>query len=130
LPDRPGYPFLGNDFFREVGDCFSCHVVNNPSLEDEVTLLKAYAPDVPDVIIRRLTAAFKELRQLQEDGLISYPYSARELVSIQASSGLPLGQRGGHPVQRTQALTNTIRWCARPWPTDPPKGRRNPVRPK
>ena len=82
LANRPGYPFLGNDFFREVGDCFSCHVVNNPSVEDEVTLLKAYAPDVPDVIIRRLTGAFKELRQLQEDGMISYPYSARELVSI------------------------------------------------
>jgi hypothetical protein len=23
LANRPGYPFLGNDFFREIGDCFS-----------------------------------------------------------------------------------------------------------
>jgi hypothetical protein len=21
--NRPGYPFLGNDFYREIGDCFS-----------------------------------------------------------------------------------------------------------
>jgi hypothetical protein len=23
LANRPGYPFLGNDFFAEIGDCFS-----------------------------------------------------------------------------------------------------------
>ena len=79
------YVFLfttGNDFFREVGDCFSCHVVNNPSPDDEAVLLQSYAPDVPISVINRLTAAFEELRQLQDEGLISYPYSARELVAI------------------------------------------------
>ena len=32
LANRPGYPFLGNDFFREMGDVFACHVVENPDL--------------------------------------------------------------------------------------------------
>lgn len=26
LANRPGYPFLGNDFFNECGDCFSWYV--------------------------------------------------------------------------------------------------------
>ena len=26
LANRPGFPFLGNDFFHECGDIFSCHV--------------------------------------------------------------------------------------------------------
>ena len=26
LANRPGFPFLGNDFFRECGDIFSAHV--------------------------------------------------------------------------------------------------------
>lgn len=30
LANRPGYPFLGNDFFAEMGDVFSCHPIDNP----------------------------------------------------------------------------------------------------
>ena len=30
LANRPGFPFLGNDVFSEMGDCFACHVVDNP----------------------------------------------------------------------------------------------------
>eukprot|EP00965_Chrysotila_dentata_P180806 5968402-Pleurochrysis_carterae.AAC.1 len=30
LANRPGYPFFGNDFFRECGDVLSCHVVEPP----------------------------------------------------------------------------------------------------
>jgi hypothetical protein len=30
LANPPGYPFLGNDFFAEMGDVFSCHCVDNP----------------------------------------------------------------------------------------------------
>ena len=33
LANRPGFPFLGNDFFREMGDCFACHAVQNPDQE-------------------------------------------------------------------------------------------------
>ena len=42
LANRPGYPFLGNDFFRECGDVLSCHTVLNPDLDSEVQLLLKY----------------------------------------------------------------------------------------
>ena len=32
LANRPGFPFLGNDFFRECGDVLSTHVVEAPSV--------------------------------------------------------------------------------------------------
>lgn len=28
-----GFPFLGNDFFREAGDAFACHVIDNPDID-------------------------------------------------------------------------------------------------
>lgn len=43
LANRPGYPFLGNDFFRETGDIFSCHVIDNPDRDSELALLRAYS---------------------------------------------------------------------------------------
>jgi len=36
LANRPGFPFLGNDFFGSIGDMFSCHAVDNPDLESEM----------------------------------------------------------------------------------------------
>jgi hypothetical protein len=42
LANRPGWPFLGNDFFRECGDLFSCHAIDNPEPKSELQLLKAY----------------------------------------------------------------------------------------
>ena len=36
LANRPGYPFLGNDFFREIGDIFSTHIISNPNAESEM----------------------------------------------------------------------------------------------
>lgn len=46
LANRPGYPFLGNDFYREMGDVFACHVVDNPDLQSEIALLRGYGPNV------------------------------------------------------------------------------------
>jgi hypothetical protein len=74
LANRPGYPFLGNDFFREMGDVFACHVVENPDLQSEITLLQGYGPDVPVELIERLSRAFAELRGLMDEGVIAYPY--------------------------------------------------------
>eukprot|EP00662_Eupelagonemidae_sp_cell21_P003180 gene3180-65_t len=45
LANRPGFPFLGNDFFREMGDVFA-------------------------------------LRRMADEGLVSYPYSTREVVNV------------------------------------------------
>ena len=78
LANRPGYPFLGNDFFRECGDVLSCHVLDNPDLESEMALLKAYGPNVPEGLLRRIGELFAELRRMSEQGGISYPYSTRE----------------------------------------------------
>ncbi|KOC69518.1 Uncharacterized protein KIAA0564 [Habropoda laboriosa] len=82
LANRPGFPFLGHDFFGALGDLFSTHAVNNPSVENEIHLLKQYGPDVDRNIILKLVNAFGELRNMADQGLVSYPYSTREVVNI------------------------------------------------
>ncbi|KNC80060.1 hypothetical protein SARC_07569 [Sphaeroforma arctica JP610] len=82
LANRPGYPFLGNDFFRECGDVFSCHVVDNPDKASETLLLQSYAPNVPKHMVSRLVEAFDEVRGGVDKGLLTYPYSTRELVNV------------------------------------------------
>lgn len=82
LANRPGFPFLGNDFFGAIGDIFSTHSVDNPSVEDEIHLLKKYGPDVDEKMIQKLVKAFGELRTMADQGLVSYPYSTREVVNI------------------------------------------------
>ena len=75
LANRPGHPFLGNDFFREAGDCFSVHVIANPPAETMLEMLRSYAPDrerVPDHVLTRLVGAFQELHQLYLDETLSY----------------------------------------------------------
>ena len=82
LANRPGFPFLGNDFFASLGDLFSCHAIDNPSMDSEMNMLQQYGPDVPESTLRRLVMAFSELRQKADDGSIQYPYSTREVVNI------------------------------------------------
>jgi len=82
LANRPGFPFQGNDLFRECGDVYAPHVIENPDLDSEVALLQAYAPNVDVSALRRLSSAFTELRQQVDDGLLTYPYSTRELVNV------------------------------------------------
>lgn len=82
LANRPGFPFLGNDFFAALGDLFSCHAVDNPSTDSEIYLLQQYGPDVPEVLLSRLVNAFAELRTMADVGQLSYPYSTREVVNI------------------------------------------------
>uniref|UniRef100_A0A8C6JZL1 von Willebrand factor A domain-containing protein 8 n=1 Tax=Melopsittacus undulatus TaxID=13146 RepID=A0A8C6JZL1_MELUD len=82
LANRPGFPFLGNDFFGTLGDIFSCHAVDNPKPESELAMLRQYGPDVPEHILQKLVAAFGELRSLADQGIINYPYSTREVVNI------------------------------------------------
>ncbi|XP_053732319.1 von Willebrand factor A domain-containing protein 8 [Synchiropus splendidus] len=82
LANRPGFPFLGNDFFGALGDIFSCHAVDNPKPKAELAMLKQYGPDVPDATLEKLVAAFGELRSMADQGSITYPYSTREVVNI------------------------------------------------
>lgn len=82
LANRPGFPFLGNAFFNQIGDCFATRVVANPDLESEVRLLHSYGPNVELPIIQKIAAGFAELRELADSGDLSYPYSTREAVAI------------------------------------------------
>ncbi|KAI9217524.1 AAA domain-containing protein [Blastocladiella britannica] len=82
LANRPGFPFLGNDFFRECGDVFACHPVENPDVQSEVAMLERYAPTVARPVLERLARAFAELRDEAQSGTINYPYSTREIVNI------------------------------------------------
>ncbi|KAJ8722262.1 hypothetical protein PYW08_004664 [Mythimna loreyi] len=82
LANRPGFPFLGNDFFASLGDLFSCHAVDNPSIESEMELLRSYGPDVPEDVMKKLVQAFAVLRDKADQGQLTYPYSTRELVNI------------------------------------------------
>ncbi|ODN04785.1 von Willebrand factor A domain-containing protein 8 [Orchesella cincta] len=82
LANRPGFPFLGNNFYSVLSHLFSVNPVSNPGVEDEVMLLKSYGPDVDDKVVRSLAACFSELRQLSDDGVIAYPYSTREAVHV------------------------------------------------
>lgn len=82
LANRPGFPFLGNDFFAALGDLFSCHAIDNPSRAAEMEMLRQYGPDVPEETLSRLVKAFSELRNMADEGEIQYPYSTREVVNV------------------------------------------------
>lgn len=82
LANRPGFPFLGNDFFGALGDLFSSHAVDNPSEESEISLLQQYGPNVPASILKKLVGLFGELREMADQNLLNYPYSTREVVNI------------------------------------------------
>ena len=45
-------------------------------------MLRQYGPNVPEPILQKLVAAFGELRNLADQGIINYPYSTREVVNI------------------------------------------------
>ncbi|XP_038658700.1 von Willebrand factor A domain-containing protein 8 [Scyliorhinus canicula] len=82
LANRPGFPFLGNDFFGALGDIFSCNAVDNPKPRSELAMLRQYGPDVPEPVLQKLVSAFGELRNMADQGTITYPYSTREVVNI------------------------------------------------
>eukprot|EP00948_MAST-09A_sp_MAST-9A-sp1_P002850 g2850.t1 len=82
LANRPGYPFLGNNFFSTIGDVFSAHMIGAPDLQSEISMLQSYAPSVDTVIIQRIASAFAALRDLCEEGTLKYPYSTREAVHV------------------------------------------------
>mmetsp|Transcript_29103 Transcript_29103/g.86552 ORF Transcript_29103/g.86552 Transcript_29103/m.86552 type:complete len:633 (+) Transcript_29103:1-1899(+) len=82
LANRPGFPFLGNDFYRECGDVFASHAVETPDVASEVELLRFYGPSVPEDTIVKLLGLFSELRRMVDAGTLAYPYSTRELVRL------------------------------------------------
>lgn len=57
-------------------------VIDNPDPVSEAALVAAYAPSVSSKLVAQLTAAFADLRALNEEGLLAYPYSTREIVAV------------------------------------------------
>jgi hypothetical protein len=82
LANRPGFPFLGNDFFKSCGDMLSCHAITNPDTESQLSLLSRYGPNVPKHALTVLNSAFGEIANLVEQGVLTYPYSLRELANV------------------------------------------------
>ena len=102
LANRPGFPFLGNDFFEHwvnnnnicipfvlfllsplvYGDAFGAHAVDNPDPASELSMLRKYGPSVDEGILAKIVAIFGELREMADLGDVSYPFSTREAVSI------------------------------------------------
>jgi len=102
LANRPGFPFLGNNFFGAAGDAFAVHVLDNPDANSEKALLERYAPTIaasaPEgpLLLDRLAGAFADLRDLHSPaasssgggrgkgggGSLAYPYSMREAVAV------------------------------------------------
>lgn len=82
LSNRPGFPFHGNDFFKQIGDVFATHIVENPDLDSEHELLRSYAPTTSSQTLLTLAKCFSDLRSLADEGVITYPYSTREAVNV------------------------------------------------
>jgi hypothetical protein len=58
LANRPGFPFLGNDFYGSIGDVFGSHAVNNPSIQSEMEMLRQYMFPPPLVVCVHLICLF------------------------------------------------------------------------
>ena len=73
-----------------------------------MAMLRNYGPDVPEEILRKLVLAFSELRDLADQGLITYPYSTREVVNmvrhLQVSNGTMV-------IRNAECGCNVIRRC-------------------
>ncbi|ESL05510.1 hypothetical protein TRSC58_06839 [Trypanosoma rangeli SC58] len=82
LANPPGFPFHGNDFYRECGDLFASYVMGNPDALSQLRVLKAYGPNIPDGLLVRLIGAFQCLQKSFEEGHLTYPFSLRELIAV------------------------------------------------
>lgn len=77
LANPPGFPFQGNDFFRECGDVFGALAVPNPDAQSQAELLRRVAPALPRHDLATLLSLFARLRLLHAQGQLTYPYSVR-----------------------------------------------------
>ncbi|KAJ3411077.1 hypothetical protein HDV05_002776 [Chytridiales sp. JEL 0842] len=82
LANRPGYPFMGNDFFVNLSDVVSVHALENPDFDSELALVSQAAPSVDKTLLGKLIGVFQELRKGFDEGVLTYPYSLRELLHI------------------------------------------------
>jgi energy-coupling factor transporter ATP-binding protein EcfA2 len=89
LANPPGYPFQGNDFYRECGDVFGALAVPNPDAQSQAQLLRRVAPALPRHDLATLLSLFARLKLLHAQGQLAYPYSVRAPGSLAAPWRLP-----------------------------------------
>ena len=82
LANRPGFPFLGNDFYQQIGGVFYNVIVENLDQESELALLQRYGDQVDVEILTKLSRAFALLREEHDGGRLAYPFSVRENVAV------------------------------------------------
>jgi len=51
-------------------------------MASEMSMLAQYGPSVTKETLQKLVLAFGELRSMADQGLITYPYSTREVVNV------------------------------------------------
>jgi hypothetical protein len=69
-------------FHLSTGDVFSVHAIENPSFESELELLRHFGPSVEKKTLTSIVQAFSQLRNLADQGLLTYPYSTREVINV------------------------------------------------
>lgn len=77
IESDPHFTYIRH-FFR------SSHSVSNPDVESERHLLQQLAPEVDTDTLRRLVAAFQDLRHASDAGKLLYPYSLRGELKYKA----------------------------------------------
>ena len=80
LANPVGFPFHGND--SEMADVFSCHTVPAMDVESHARILSSYGPNVSQESICKLVQIWDELNLAHQKGVITYPFSVRESVSV------------------------------------------------
>jgi hypothetical protein len=93
---------------RECGDVFSSHVIDNPDVDSEKALLRSYAPSLSEDVLSALTASFSDLRDLNGQGVLTYPYSTRELVAVAKVHISELQQRSLHYLMQHVVMVKLI----------------------
>jgi hypothetical protein len=79
-PPRP--PYTGNLLSGELEDRFSIYNIDYLPEQEEITVLKTYAPKVKDLKLKKLIKVANDLRNAYKNGLLPRPLSTRALVRI------------------------------------------------
>lgn len=84
LANRPGYPFTGNDLYRECGEVFACVPIASMDEDSHVEALRAsvLAPSTLLPTVVRVAKLFRDLSNMYEKSILTYPYSTREAINL------------------------------------------------
>lgn len=82
LANPAGYPFHGNDLAKEMADVFSCHNVPALDSDSQAHILKSYGRNLSNKTIRKIIRIWQDLNKAHQKGVLAYPFSIREAVSV------------------------------------------------